>query len=81
MPGGAIVVAVVVVAVFMAAMAAATMVFNLDGGGRSPHTGAVSASATATGTVIHDPWCEQSEDSCAMDYRANGSWVVTRVVP
>jgi hypothetical protein len=36
---------------------------------------------TNHGTVVSDPWCERSEDSCRINFRANGQWSIRRVTP
>lgn len=43
--------------------------------------GTVDPATPGTFIVIDDPWCSQSEDSCTIDYRADGTWVLRRVVP
>lgn len=75
---GAVAVGVAVVGVILAA-AFANVIYGTH---HAPqHSGGVRVSEMSSGTVIHDPWCERSEDSCAIDYRRNGTWVVSRVVP
>lgn len=31
--------------------------------------------------IIRDTWCMRSEDSCRMNFRRSGVWVLTRVRP
>lgn len=64
---------------FLAAVAVvAPMLF---GGDRSHRSNGVHVSATSEGTVIHDPWCQSSEDSCIVNFRPSGVWVLRRVTP
>lgn len=51
-----------------------------DVSGANAH-GAVTVHSTTTGTVVRDPWCIQSEDSCRVNYRPSGLWVIRRVSP
>lgn len=46
-----------------------------------PPQGGVRIHTTDNGTVIADPWCMRSEDSCAMRFRPSGMWVLVRVTP
>lgn len=47
--------------------------------------GGVGASGIVRDTghriIIRDDWCMQSEDSCRINFRPNGAWVLVRRVP
>lgn len=41
----------------------------------------VTTHETDAATVIRDPWCAQSEDSCVVNFRPSGEWALRRVTP
>lgn len=68
----------VISAVLLGAIAVAFVFVTFIGG---HDEGTVEVAKPGTVIVIDDPWCSQSEDSCTIDFRADGTWVLKRVVP
>jgi len=73
-----------VVAVIAVAGALSIGAHHVHADNRRPtvhNPGNVTAHLTATGTVLHDPYCAAAEDDCRINYRPSGAWVIRRVHP